>query len=480
MTEINAARRHTAAVVTLSAAEVAGKVATLATFVVVARSSSVADYGLFSYALGLGLLLAVLSSLGLDARLIQLAGRAPQTLEAWLSALVGARVAMAAGLILATWGVLAWTSTAHERRVVVLALLVAALLDTIGDAFRAAAAARGRQSGPALVMVVQRFVTLGAVAAAAGVATTVQAAAVAYLAGAFVGCALMAIAARRAGARVRPRVVRGHHLLDLAGAVPVYGGNAMVSMALFRIDTVILAVLAGDAAVGHYAAAYRLIETTLFISWSVSRVVAPILARRGPDDADSRRVLNAAYVAVSAIYLPYALALVLEGDRLVRLLFGAGFETTALFWWLALAPWLFGLAHLAATTLLSWSPDRWVLAASGAALAVNVALNLVLVPRWGELGAAAATTVAFAVQVGVTWPRMRCRVDVAHVARGVAVAATASVVMGAAMSVATHVWSAVLVGAVVYVPLWWALTRRWDRRTAAMVATVLARRQGEP
>ena len=51
-------------------------------------------------------------------------------------------------------------------------------------------------------------------------------------------------------------------------------------MILFRIDTVMLAAYESDAVVGNYGAAYRLFESTLFLSWAVGAAVYPVYSRR--------------------------------------------------------------------------------------------------------------------------------------------------------------------------------------------------------
>ncbi len=476
MSDTGTARRHGRAVLILSASEVAGKIATLLTFMLIARMSSVADYGLFAYGLSLGLLLSVLSSMGLDARLVQLAGRDRSHLDAWLTALVAFRALIGVAIMAGLWFVLVVVDVDPERRLVLVCLLLAALIDTVNDAFRAASSVYDRQQGPAIVLVVQRFVTLGLVAYGASGSGTVGHAAIAYLIGTVVGAVAMAAVARRAGAHLHPSSVRASHLRALVVAIPVYGGNALVSMALFRIDIVILAALAGDVAVGHYSAAYRLIETALFISWSLSRVITPILAREGSSSRVSAQTLGVAYVVVTAIYLPYGVALAIDGDQIVDLLFGSGFQTSSVFLWLALAPWLFGLGHMAATALLSWRPDRTVLLASVLALSANIALNLVLIPRFDEVGAAAATTVAFAVQIAVTFYAIRRHVLTGQVLTGVAIAVVSTLLMLVVMLAISSLWLSLVAGVLVYVCTWWVATRRFDPATAALVLTVVGRR----
>ena len=473
MSGAGTARRHGRAVLTLSASEVAGKIATLLTFMLIARMSSVADYGLFAYGLSLGLLLAVLSSLGLDARLIQMAGRTRADSDAWLTALVAFRLMIGATMVVGLWIVLAVIDVDPARRLVLVSLLLAALIDTLNDAFRAAASVFDRQQGPAIVLVVQRFATLAFVAFGAA---TVADAAVAYLVGTVIGAAAMAVVAQRAGARLRPSAVRSSHVRDLVVAIPVYGGNALVSMALFRIDIVILAALAGDVAVGHYSAAYRLIETALFISWSLSRVITPILAREGSSSGVATKTLGITYVVLTAVYLPYGVALAVDGDQIVTLLFGSGFETSAVFVWLALAPWLFAMGHLAATALLAWRPDRTVLLASILALGANIGLNFVLIPPFGAVGAAAATSLAFVVQIAVTFRSIRKHVVASRVLSGMAIAVTSTLLMLGVMLTLSSLWLSLLAGAVVYLAVWWAGTSKFDPTTADLIRTVVRRR----
>ena len=56
------------------------------------------------------------------------------------------------------------------------------------------------------------------------------------------------------------------------------------------MDAVLLAVLAGDQAVGKYAAAYRLFETVLFLSYAVVGSVAPLMYARAADRGEVGRL----------------------------------------------------------------------------------------------------------------------------------------------------------------------------------------------
>ncbi|WGY04598.1 oligosaccharide flippase family protein [Nocardioides sp. QY071] len=392
-------RRTGSTVAALAASELLGKVATFVMFLLLARLLGLAEFGVLSLGFGLGLLLAVLSSSGLDARLIQLGSAQPDLLDRCYGALVGIR-AVLSGAICAVAGPVLLATMSSADAVTVWLVVLACLVDTFSDASRACCGARQEQHRSALVLVIQRFLTLALVAGSLVLAPRAESAALAYLAGTVGGVLAMHLAARRAGVRLRFRGSRPQARL-LLQALPVLGLNAFASMGLFRIDTALVGVMLGTTAVGVYAANYRIFETVTFVTWTLTRGIVPVVASR-PDDLEHvRRWAQISMAAMLAAYLPYGVLMALRGDDIVTALLGAEYADPGLLVALALAPALFGIGHQCASLLLALRPDPVVLVASVLALVVNIGLNLVLIPWCGLLGAAVATTVSFAAQAVV-------------------------------------------------------------------------------
>lgn len=459
------------AVVALSVGEVLGKVASLVTFLFIARALGVSSFGLFSFGLSLGVLLASISSLGLDDRLIQLSGREPHRLRQLLAALLLLRFALGATVIavvvmvmLISSGSISWT---------VIALVAIGIVDTFTDAYRASAASRESQEGPALVLVMQRIVALVLVGGLLLTHHGVLAVSVAYLCASCAGAVAMSVAARRAGGRPHWSVVARRDVLDHLRAVPVNGADELASMALFRIDTLLLAAITGVAAVGHYNAAYRLLETVLFVSWSLSRVLSPSFASATIDKESFARTIRTGYTLISALYLPYCAILLVRGDQLVGVLFGAEYAQAHVVAWLAATPLLFGLAHLSGSALLARRPDPIVLVASVAALSTNIVLNLILIPTWGAAGAAAATSGSYLIQMAINYNGLQRRVPGATIDRGVLVAAGCAVLMGIVLLTPSPVLVAIPVAALIYVVAWDRVSRRYDPTRRTMLLNFL-------
>ncbi|GAB4003846.1 oligosaccharide flippase family protein [Nocardioides ultimimeridianus] len=396
----SAVRRTTLAAIALGLSEILGKIATFLVFLFAARLLGIAEFGVFSWGLSLGMLLMMIPSFGLDARVLQLGSLHPERIDRLYGALVGIRL-IAFGVVLALTAVVTLVNSGPSAEtLVVLSLVAACLLDPLNDACRSACGALQRQEAPAVVMVAQRFLTLALCIGPMAATGKLWCGALGYLIGVIIGNIGMFVAAGRAGARPRWRGSLAD-ARDILRAAPVLGMEAMSTMGLFRIDAAIIALMVGTSAVGVYNASYRIFETVLFVSWSMSRAFMPIIAAR---PADARHVgtwTQRWLVVVVTLYLPYGTVLAVRGDDLVGALYGDAYVTPGLMASLAFAPVLFGMAHLAGTVLVARRPDPLVVIASLAALAVNVGLDVVLLPRIGIVGAGVATSLAFVLQAAI-------------------------------------------------------------------------------
>jgi O-antigen/teichoic acid export membrane protein len=176
---------------------------------------------------------------------------------------------------------------------------------------------------------------------------------------------------------------------------------AMFTIIYFRADAYMVAALRGVEEAGYYGAAYRLIEGLLFAPESVLVVFSPLLVKAlsGRTRADSSEVSRSTVVnQVAALQVaiagPVGLGLVLEHEWITNVLYGAEFDPSArVLLWLAPAYMFMSLNFLAGGLLTAAYLQRALLLISGIAAISNVLLNLALIPRYGAIGAVAATIV---------------------------------------------------------------------------------------
>jgi len=292
---------------------------------------------------------------------------------------------------------------------------------------------------------------------------------VAYLAGAVAGVLALASGTARLGVRPQWTNVTRRGVASLGRASSAGGLHTVASMALFRVDAVMLAVLAGAAAAGRYAAAYRLLETVIFVAWTVARSVFPVMASAA-DAAGIRRGAERGLVVLATVFLPYAAVLWVRGGDVLRLLYGASFDGgAAMLGWLAPAPLLFGAAYLAAYVLMADGPNPRVLLGSIGALILNVALNGLLIPRFGPVRAAAATTLCYGVETLLLYPSARRRAGRPALVLPLLPASVAALAVALVLFLPLPFVAAMTLAAPVYLVVWLALVRRVDPEQVRVV-----------
>lgn len=168
---------------------------------------------------------------------------------------------------------------------------------------------------------------------------------------------------------------------------------SLMQLLIVRLDIILLGALAGREQAGIYAAASRVADLVVFALAAANVVVAPIIASlyAKNDLSGLQRMLTALAKGVSLFTGLIIIVLVLSGQWVLQI-FGAEFVV-------AFAPMLILGAAQMMNALLG--PVDFVMAMTGhqaqslriffVATALNIALNLLLIPLYGMIGAAVAT-----------------------------------------------------------------------------------------
>lgn len=385
------AARNTAA---RGGAEIVGKLAALVLFAALAREVGEAGLGAFVFAFAFLQIAIVPVDLGYDRYLVKRVATERAAAPGLLWNVIALKLAWALPVGAAAFAVLLAMDAGSQSREVVYALAGGILLDSIARTVFSVFSAVERSELLAVSLVVQRVLAaalgLAALAAGHGVVTV----AAAYTAGAGAGLALSLVLLRRVLGPLRPQVDRGRWR-ELTRTSRPFAVQDVFSVMLFKVDAVILSILATTAAVGRYGAAYRLFESTMFVSISMSGAFSPMYTYLGTQTQPSiRAVFQRSVKLAAAILVPVTVAFAALAGPLVRAVFGPDFEDAAdLLRILAPSVVLLGVITLAASLFVSRHDPRAMVRVTAAMALLNVALNLALIPWLEETGAAIAMTV---------------------------------------------------------------------------------------
>ena len=465
-------------VLVLGAAELLGKVATLVLVVAAARVLGVANYGVFAYGLGLGQLVATVATAGFTVTLIQAGSANPGHLPAILARVLAIRAIVTVPVFAVCALAVVLSRPDPIERLTIIVLVAACFADVWTEALRAACTARERQVPPAVVLLIQRTIASGLVVTLLAIGAGLLAAAVGYLAASVTANMTMGWLIKRIGVAPDFGGVTLSSLVELTRNAWAAGVHTLVSTALFRIDIVILAALAGNEAVGVYAAVYRLLETVLFLGWSVNRVVFPIMASSHEDWRV--RVANRRGAGVLSFFLvPYAVLLLTRGEDVLLLLYGPDYARpgTPMLAWLSVAPLLAALGYLASNSLFVRGRDLRPVAASAVGLVVNLLLNFALIPRFEGTGAAVATTASYLVQAALAYMFLWRWVGPVLSLSSIGMPLAASVVFAAELALPGHVLIAALLAGSAYLASRYILARRFDTEQVSVLRQLLPARR---
>lgn len=172
------------------------------------------------------------------------------------------------------------------------------------------------------------------------------------------------------------------------------GIQEIIGQVIFRIDAILLSLLATSAVVGIYGAGYRMLEATLFLAWSVGGSVLPMYSYLQRESRPPlRQVFEGSLKFALVILTPVGVALLVCARPIVDLFYGLPkFDgTVPVLRWLALAAVVYPIGYLSGELVAVRRPGRFVILSSAAVAVFNIVINLALIPVYGAAGAAAAT-----------------------------------------------------------------------------------------
>ncbi|MBQ7345425.1 MAG: oligosaccharide flippase family protein [Oscillospiraceae bacterium] len=201
------------------------------------------------------------------------------------------------------------------------------------------------------------------------------------------------------------RPMGGYDFKPHLKAVMVFFAMSCASTIYTHLDTVMLGFIDGDVAVGYYNAAVRIKNILVSIVTSLGTVLLPRASYYvehklwGQFRDISRKALNFVFVAASSMMV-YFIMFAQDG---IFLLSGEEYAGSILPMRLAMPTLLFiGVSNiLGIQILVPMGKETYVLWSIIAGAAVDLVLNIVLIPLFGASGAAAANMIAEATVMAV-------------------------------------------------------------------------------
>ena len=379
----------------------------------IARYLGPADFGLLNYALALTALFTAVAGMGLyDIVVRDIIGHPDRVGETLGTAMALQAVGGVVAFVFAVGSVIALRPD-DPRSWLMTGLCAVALLGQCGDVVRAWFEARVQSrnvvwvaNGVFVAMTLVRVVLIATDRPLAWFGLTVGIEAVLTTV-ALIVMFLREGRAEYAKARLQVSARRAWQMLHASWPLALSSVAIILNM---KIDQVMLGQMIGDRPLGVFSAAVRLSEVWYFIPVAISASAFPFIAREADPAAAARR-WQQLYAAMLWLSVGAAVFTTLFGHWIVTTLYGPAFAPAAP----VLAVHIWGGVNVALG--LVWS--RWIMLENRLRLVLmvqvigavlNIALNLVLIPRMGIMGAALATLGSYWISGTLSYTVHRPRV----------------------------------------------------------------------
>jgi O-antigen/teichoic acid export membrane protein len=212
-------------------------------------------------------------------------------------------------------------------------------------------------------------------------------------------------------ANIEWRLNRGVMTTLVRNAIPFFAFWALGSL-YYRLDTILLSKLTSAAVLGWYGAAYRLFDTLVFLPNIVaSAILFPILSQLSiKSRTDLQRAMRKGLDLILIVGMPISVGLFTLAEPIIHLIYPEPEFVNAIpaLQWLAVGLVMLYVNSILGVTLVSLNEERKLTLLAALALVFNLSLNLLLIPTFQHVGAAATTaaTEAFIlVYLVVVMPR---------------------------------------------------------------------------
>jgi PST family polysaccharide transporter len=175
--------------------------------------------------------------------------------------------------------------------------------------------------------------------------------------------------------------------------------SGLVVITYMKVGQLLISGLLDDAALGVYSAAIRVSETANFLPVILASSLLPSLLRARDAGPEVYRVARLRFFRLNAL-LAFAICVPLTvlAPLITRVLYGAQFLGSASV--LAVHSWSLVFVFMGVARgqhLLNERQPVWSLISTTLGLVANVAFSLILIPRYGPIGAAYAVLLAYGI-----------------------------------------------------------------------------------
>lgn len=372
-----------------------------------ARLLGVADWGAFSYALGVAAFLTIFSDIGINALITKEASRNPELKDRYLSTAFFTKLFLLSILVISTVAFFPYLTNLKEAAALMPILIFVFAFDTLRDLGSALSRALERMEIEAGI----NIFTNAAITILGFVFLiyygTPESLAMAYAIGSGLGLIAIFYTLRHHFKNIFTHFDK-KLVKDILQTAWPFGLLGIMGAINLNTDIIMVGWLRSATEVGFYSAAQKPIQLAYVIPTLLASSVFPIMARLAKlSPLLVKNILEKAVAGVLLVALPIVLLGVIFAGPIIQLLFGADYLPAVntfrilMFTILIVYP-----STLIGNAVFAFDAQRSFIGFVAVSAIGNVLFNFVLIPIWGIEGAAISTLITQIITNFLIWRKM--------------------------------------------------------------------------
>ncbi len=449
---MNTARRLTANFLVLAFSEFFSKAMQLVVFVYIARILGKESFGLFSFGLAFGLLAAIIADFGLSSLIVREISRSRKDAEKYLSNAIAIKIALSLITVGLSFLILNIIGYGSQEKTIAYVMLAFAILQTFTDIYCSIFRAFERMHYDASIKILRMVLLAGIVFfALSGNSSLVTLSSSFLLAEIIVlVVAIILVYFKFVKISLDFNLLLLKKLLN--EGMFFFLSIAFAGLFLY-IDIIMLSKLGSSSEVGVYAAASNIVLALLSIPMMYGNAIYPVISRFYINSKESLRfVYERSFKYMLILGIAVSAGIFATSDKIIGVFYGSEYAASAIV--LSIIAWQLCLRFpniISGVTLSSTDKQRSRVLSQGLIVLVKVALNLLLIPIYGIVGAALATLLTeavFFVAYNFFISRYGIRIDYI---KPVIKPAIAALIMIAVLYFIGDFFISVVLGAIIYI-----------------------------
>ncbi len=392
-------------VVWLSLSNFAGRLIRGLFIIFAARALGAAEYGVFSYALGLAGFFTLFADIGVNSILTKEISREPEKAPQYFSTSFWIKIVLLVFTTILLIFIAPYFSKIESAKALLYFVALLTIFDNLREFINASFRAKEKMEFEALVNVLMNIAIAVIGAVVLYFSQTAKAITISYVGSAGVGFLVAAFIAREEFKKIISAFDKSLIKPIINLALPI-AATGFLGVFMLNIDVIMLGWFRTAAEIGFYSAGQRIVQLLYAMPAIVASAIFPALSRAAGkgDNLKVARIMEKGMASVYALALPLTIGGIVLAKPIINFLYGSEYLPGVLAFQILLTTILviFPQALLSNMVLAYNKQKKFVILVTFASIG-NIVFNYLLIPKFGIVGAAAATIIVQIIYSGLVW-----------------------------------------------------------------------------